>query len=165
MGSPTLPRRAALTGGMAATAFLAVGLAGCRNDGPARATATPSLLVPVLSATTELLAQYDAVLRRHPELWSRLSPLRNDHNRHAAALVRQLGSAAASARASRSASPSPSASPVIPDSPDTAVAALATAERSAQRQAARACLSAPARYATLLGSIAACRASHVAVLR
>ena len=44
-------------------------------------------------------------------------------------------------------------------------AALVTAETTAQRTAAAACLTAPANRVAVLASIAACRATHVAALR
>ena len=47
---------------------------------------------------------------------------------------------------------------------DGAVTALKAAEQSGQTEAVTACLVASAQYAPLLGSIAACRATHVEVL-
>jgi hypothetical protein len=49
--------------------------------------------------------------------------------------------------------------------PRAALADLRKAERSAQRTAAAACRTAPAARASLVGSIAACRATHAEALR
>ncbi len=70
------------------------------------------------------------------------------------ALVNPTGSASASAGATASA----------PDDQGAALTALRTAEQAGQADASTACLAAAAGYAALLGSIAACRATHVEVL-
>lgn len=155
MGSETLPRRGVLIGGLAAAAAV-VGLAGCTDS---ERSAPPSPVLPVLADSRSLVAAYDAVLVRHADLDGRLGPLRADHRRHVTELTKRLGSATPSA--STSASPS---APAVPDDADAAVAMLADAEKKAQHNGVAACLSAPTEYATLFGSIAACRATHVAVL-
>jgi hypothetical protein len=157
MGSETLPRRGVLIGGLAAAAA-AVGLAGCTDSDR---TEPPSPVLPVLAGSRALVAAYDAVLLRHTDLTDRLGPLRADHRQHVDALTKRLGSATPSPSGSANTSPS---APAVPDGADAAVALLADAERKAQRDGASACLSAPREYATLFGSIAACRATHVAVL-
>ena len=50
------------------------------------------------------------------------------------------------------------------DDPAAAVVALRAAEQAGQADASTACLAATAEHAALLGSIAACRATHVEVL-
>ncbi len=159
MGSARLTRRAALTGGVAVTAALA-GLSACRSDDSR--SAAPNPLISALSATTALLADFDATLISHPDLAGRLTSLREDHQQHVDQLVHELGSAAPSASAGSPHGNAPS-SPV-PDDPHEALQALVAAERRAQQSAAGACLHAPDRHASLLGSIAACRATHLAVL-
>ncbi|HEY3503678.1 MAG TPA: hypothetical protein VGN37_12945 [Actinocatenispora sp.] len=157
MGSETLPRRGVLIGGLAAAAAV-VGLAGCTDSERA---APPSPVLPVLADSRSLVAAYDAVLVRHADLDGRLGPLRTDHRRHVDELAKRLGSATPSASGSASASPS---APAVPDDAEAAVALLADAEKKAQHNGVAACLSAPKEYATLFGSIAACRATHVTVL-
>ncbi|GAA3518799.1 hypothetical protein [Actinocatenispora rupis] len=155
MASGSLPRRGVLLGGLAAV-VTAAGLAGCTDT---EKPPPPSPVLPVLAGSRELVAAYDAVLVRHADLADRLAALRADHRRHVQELTKRLGSATPSASAS--ATPS---TPVVPDGADAAVAMLLAAERRAQQDGTTACLSAPAEYATLFGSVAACRASHVAVL-
>jgi hypothetical protein len=71
---------------------------------------------------------------------------------------------------SPAAGPLPSVSSGVPDAsapadPASAIAALASAEKVGQALAQAACLSAPSYRAALLGSITACRATHLEVLR
>jgi hypothetical protein len=64
--------------------------------------------------------------------------------------------------------PSPSAAstsgPALPGDRAGLIAVLRTAERKGQEDAVAACLAAPSYRAALLGSIAACRATHLVVL-
>jgi hypothetical protein len=64
--------------------------------------------------------------------------------------------------------PAPSGAPSPPASPSAApstVQALLAAEQDARKDAEKACLEGPSYRAALLGSIAACRASHQEALR
>jgi hypothetical protein len=134
------------------------GLTGCFGDDKPTA-ARPDPLRPVLAGTLALRARYDATAAHHPDLAARLTPLRADHDAHAKALKAALASPAPTT------SPSPAPSPSVPAAPADALAALVTAEQQAQQDAAKACLAAPAATATLLGAVAACRATHQAVLQ
>jgi hypothetical protein len=156
-------RRALLRGGAdAALAAAALGaLAGCGlldEDPPA--PAPPDPLAPLLAGTVDLLARYDAALAAQPDLAARLTPVREAHAAHAAALAALIGVPTPSP------APGPSAEPTgaAPDARGT-LAALRAAEQGGRRAAADACLAAPAERATLLGTIAAARASHVEALR
>lgn len=108
-----------------------------------------------------LLSRYDATIAAQPDLSSRLAPLRADHAAHVDALNAAMG---------RTPSPTPSASasgspgPAVPTGTKAAVAALRGAEKTAQGDAAKVCMTVPAQYAELVGSIAACRATHLEVL-
>jgi hypothetical protein len=149
-----------LTGGLLAGAGLAglAGLSGCLGDDEPKA-AKPDPLRPLLAGTLALRERYDATAARHPDLAARLTPLRADHDAHAKALKAALAPGAPTT------SPSPTPSPSVPASAADALAALVTAEQQAQQAAAKACLAAPAATATLLGAIAACRATHQAALQ
>jgi predicted small secreted protein len=153
------PRRALLISGMAAATAT---LAGCWTPGGsgadpgARSSAHP--LSAVLSGTLALVARYDATVAAQPGLAGRLAPLRAEHWTHVTALDAAMG------RAVPSGPPDPATSTPGPADARAALAALRTAERSAQADAVTACLAAPAGYAALLGSIAACRATHLEVL-
>jgi len=114
-------------------------------------------LQPVLDEALALAAAYDRAAAAQPGLASRLTPLAEDHRAHAAELARTLGTAAPSAAA-------PSASAAAPAATDV-LAELRAAERAAQKTAAAACTAAPAPRAALVGSIAACRATHAEALR
>jgi hypothetical protein len=156
-GRPT--RRAVLTGLAGAGTALALGGCWPKKDGPA-ARPTPHPLTPVVAGTVGLIDRYQAALAAHSDLGTRLQPLLDEHRKHLDALREAMGTPSPSASATASASASAS---VAPD-PAGALAALHAAEQSGQTEAAAACLAAAADYAPLLGSIAACRATHVEVL-
>ena len=121
-----------------------------------------------LADEQQLLDRYDATMAAHPDLTSRLTPLRAHHADHASALQRLLGSAAGGAVPSPAASDPvtlPSSGPSVPADATGALAALHEAEHAASGARARSCVSARADRAALLGSIAACEASHEVLLR
>jgi hypothetical protein len=183
-----IPRRHVLAGLAAAAAGVA---AGCQDSadprpapsGPASSPAPVDPLQVELAAERRIAASYAATIRRHPSLAARLTPFGADHTAHVAALERALGiapaptptptgtaaggagSATPTATPSGSAPPGPDDAPPVPGTPAAAVAALRTAERSAARTRAAACLDARTDRAALLASIAACEASHAELLR
>jgi hypothetical protein len=146
---------AGLAGGVAAA-----GLGGCTwlGGGKPAATTTPHPLESVLTATLALIDRYLAMIAAQATLADRLHPLLADHEADADALRRAMGRPSPSATASVQPSASAAADPVA------ALSDLRGAEQAAQADAVAACLAAPAGYAGLLGSIAACRATHVEVL-
>ena len=150
-------RRAVLAAAGWATTGLATaalgGLAGCDIGGPGPdPTPPPDPLLPFLTATVALADQYDATIAAEPSLSAQLTPLRDDHRAHVRALAREMGTPA----------PSPSTSASAAASTPQA---LLAAEKDAQKDAEKACLEGPSYRAALLGSIAACRASHQEALR
>ncbi len=148
-----MDRRTAL-GGM-----LAAGLAtsGCDllSEPP-----PPHPLQGLLNQTRALRDRYQRTIAAHADLAERLTPLRKNHQAHIAALAELIGPSA-------SASPSgkPSAGADVPTDPKAAVAALLQAEQVAEAGAVRVCLKTRRGYAGLVGSIAACRATHREVLK
>ena len=139
--------------GLSATALAGCGLLG---DKPAPQP-TPDPLQPLLQEALALAAAHDRAIVAQPGLSARLAPLADDHRAHAAELTKVIGKT------------SPSGVPASP-APDGAdatrlLAALRSAEQAAQRNAVTACRQAPAVRAALLGSIAACRATHAEALR
>jgi hypothetical protein len=111
----------------------------------------PDPMQPVLDEARALAARYDQLALSQPDLAPRLTPLGDDHKAHIAELSRLI-----------EASPAPSASaPAV----RTSIAELRTAEQQAQRTAITSARTAGPDRAALLGSIAACRASHVEALR
>jgi hypothetical protein len=155
-------RRTLLAAGVGViTAPAGCGLADKNEPAPPPPAADP--LRPALDETLALVATYDRVMLAQPGLAARLAPLAADHRAHVAELARTIGTGAPSA-----AGPPPSASAPT-TAPSTAPAAALTelraAELAAQRNADQACRRAPATRAALLGSIAACRATHAEALR
>jgi hypothetical protein len=139
-----------------ATAALG-GLAGCDIVGTdPEPTPPPDPLLPFLTATLVLADRYDAAIAAEPSLSARLTPLRDDHRAHVRALAREIGISPPSGAPSPSGSASAEAS---------TVQGLLAAEKDAQKDAEKACLEGPSYRAALLGSIAACRASHQEALR
>jgi hypothetical protein len=135
-------------------------LAGCGlfEDDPA--PLPPDPLQPVLDEALTLAAAYDRALAAQPSLAKRLTPLAADHRAHVEELTRVIGRPAPSTAASAA----PAGPPPGTDAAET-LATLRTAERRAQRTAAAAARQAPAERAALIGSVAACRASHAEALR
>ncbi|MFC3740619.1 hypothetical protein [Paractinoplanes deccanensis] len=138
--------------GVGAAALTGCGLFDSDDPEPPKA---PDPLEPVLAEALALAAAYDQAVVTQPGLRTRLAPLAEDHRTHAAELSRLIGEPMPSA-------PAPSASAAAAA---TTVAALRQAEQAAQRTAVAACKVAPADRAGLLGSIAACRATHAEALR
>jgi len=155
-------RRTALGG----AGLIALALAGCTAQ-PKVAKPTASALAgdplaPLYRETLSLITTYGRAAAATPALAGLLAPLEDDHRRHAVALAAAIGIVAPTLPP-----------PIAAGSPATAVppagtgpqrATLAAAERTARNSAIAACLAAPADRAAVLGSIAACRASHVEVL-
>ena len=143
-------RRQLLGAGLAATT-----LAGCGvfDDKPAPAAA-PDPLQPVLDEAVALAAAYDRAVAARPALAAKLTPLAADHRTHAADLAKLIG-----ATPTMPSTPAPESAAADP------VAALRAAELAAQKTAVGACLAAPADRAGMVGSIAACRATHAEALR
>jgi hypothetical protein len=124
-----------------------------------------------LAASQDLAKRYAATLTAFPELAGVLAPLEAEHAAHIAALDTTPASAPGAA-STESTAPTPpvptgSAVPSVPSVPAIqrdAVAALTAAERaSAAARVADLLASSPA-VARLLASIAACQATHAAVL-
>jgi hypothetical protein len=180
----TASRRALIiaAGGVAASA-----LTGCQlGDPPPQWHPAPDRLLPLLAATIALVDRYDATIKAIPSLADRLTPLRDDHKAHVVALAREIGLDEQAPLAGVTIPPAPTpsfsglpstgpSSPLPatpsssaftpPSSPGEALGVLAGDEKSAQTAAEAACLVAPSYRAALLGSIAACRASHREVLQ
>ncbi|WP_316774937.1 hypothetical protein [Streptomyces sasae] len=121
-----------------------------------------------------LLRQYDAVLAAHPALAERLRPLRAEVAAHAAAFEEGAASPSATesptatgsttAMGSTTASPSASPSATVPTDEKSALASLATAERTLADQRAKALLDVPGELARLLAGVAAAGAGHAYLL-
>jgi|SRR5579859_2371656 len=156
---PMTSRRAVLASVLGTGAGLV--LSGCVGHKEPPAPAKPHPLVPTLAGVQALVDRYQATIPAYSDLSDRLQPLLADHLAHLDAVRRAMGTPA-----STSASPteSPSAAATVADDEGAALKALHDAEQAGQTEATTACLAAPAEYAALIGSIAACRATHVEVL-
>lgn len=115
----------------------------------------PEWLPTALAREQQLLHGLDAAIRADPTLGVRLAPMRADHTAHLQVLqglLRRYGPTPATGSGSN-ATPAP-----------VGVAGVRRAELAASRATAAAALTAPGGDAGLLASIAACEATHVAVL-
>jgi hypothetical protein len=120
----------------------------------------PHPLASTLAGALALLDQYQATVATYADLGDQLQPLLSDHRAHIDAVRRAMGIRSPAAGPS----PSASASAGVPSDPAAALTALQAAEKAGQDEATGACLAAPPEHAALIGSIAACRATHVEVL-
>lgn len=114
----------------------------------------PDPIQPVLDEARALAAAYDRLAAAQPDLSGRITPLAEDHRAHAAALAILIGAAGPSAGAPVPSAPAPAA-----------LSGLRAAESAAMKTASASARTAPADRAALMGSIAACRATHVEALR
>jgi hypothetical protein len=133
-------------------------LAGCGllDHAASRAPAGADALQPLLTEAVALAAAYDRVVAAQPGLAGRLTPLAADHRAHASELASLIGTAV------------PSPAPALASASTGAghlLIQLRANEQTAQRNAVAACTTAPAERAALVGSIAACRATHAEALR
>jgi hypothetical protein len=159
--APRLPsRREVLVGG----ALVALG--GCLPDTePAAPARSPEerLRARVADEVDDLAARYAAVMARFPQGRPELSMLAAEHEAH----VRALRGRGPASRP-RSPSPSPSATgpaaPAVPETLAEARASLAVVERAASRRRGRQATGTGPELARLLASIAACEATHAALL-
>jgi hypothetical protein len=152
--NPERPSRRRVLG-MAATGLGSAALSGCGLFGSKPTTSSAEgddAVQPLLTEAVALAGAYDKAAAAQPDLAARLKPLADDHRAHAAALAKLVGKAV------------PAAAPAAVG-PGDVLAALRTAEQAAQRNAVTACKQAPADRAALIGSIAACRATHAEALR
>jgi hypothetical protein len=157
--------------GLAVAGVSGAALAGCGLfDHEAKPTAaTTDTLQPLLTEAVALAAAYDRAVAAQPGLAGRLTPLAADHRAHASELARLIGQAVPPAYTPTAsalvASGSVASGSAAPAGAGDVLARLRAAEQTAQRNAVAACLKAPAERAALVGSIAACRATHAEALR
>lgn len=185
MGRTGTTRRGALLAAGAAAGGLLTACSGgdddAGSDDPGSAAAVraeKALRARSTRTSRELLRQYDAVLERHPDQATRLTPLRGSVARHVTALSPPPPKKDESAKPKPSPSPSASTSrgtpvgddgdagptPSVPADPDAAVRGLAAAERRAADAHAEALVHAPPELARLLASLAAAGAAHAYLL-
>lgn len=108
-----------------------------------------------------MVSRYNAAISAVGTLSAQLTPLRDAHQAHVtalAAIMKPVPSTAAVGTSGTATSASPADA-------KSALAALRAFEQSGAKMAIEACVTAPAARATLLGEIAAARASHLEVLR
>ena len=143
-----------LVGATAASAALTgCGIFGGGGGGP-ETPDPPQPLLDFLSATSALADRYDATISEIPALIGALTPIRDAHRAHVKAMAEALGTTAPKS--------APATQP--PSDGPSAMTALVAAEKAARDDAITACLAAAPRYASLLGSIAAARATHLEVM-
>ncbi len=158
-------RRAVLAASLTVPLLAAEGcraVAGTTAPSPASDVA---ILREAIAAKKSMVGLYTRVIAAHPQLAGRLDPLLADNTAHLAALQQRLINPGRSSP--RSARRAGVASPLPPSSAESTAAAL-EALRSAERGAAATLVTqlrtVTPSLAQLLASIAACEATHVAVL-
>jgi len=154
-------RRSVLAAGSVVLA--AAGLAsGCSVLGPDEPESIKppdaDALRAVAGESLDLAARYDDAIAKNSDQSARLTPIRDAHREHAAAIGRSLDATVAPSGGAAAASPSASAGSSGP------LKALQSAERAAAERATTACLAVASYYAPLIGAIAAARASHAEAL-
>jgi hypothetical protein len=159
----------------AAAAAAAPALAGCSSPPPPKTVdqtvAQDATIGPLYTETTALITAYDQAITDNPALAAALGQLREEHRQHAIALAGLMGAmnpsitpGATTAGPSMVASGAPPAPPPPNPSASAIAGSLSTAEKTAQGNAASACLAATGDRVVVLASIAACRSTHVAAL-
>lgn len=134
-------------------------VAGCDgNDaGPsAIPAADAAALRQVAGEALDLANRYDAAISQNSDQAAKLTPIRDAHREHAAAIGRSLDASVAAA--------APTATGSAASGSGSGLKALAAAEKAAAERAVAACVAAASHYAPLLGTVAAARASHAEVL-
>lgn len=161
---PLITRRAALAASALAAASL--GTAGCATlhaaSAAARVPGDVTVLRSAIAAKSAMIARYTATAAAYPQLRPALGPLLGDHQAHLAELRHRLVEPPHPAPGLGP----PSAQPEgpVPSGQGAAVAALASAERSAAAEHVAQLRSAAPSLAQLFASIAACEATHVTAL-
>jgi hypothetical protein len=138
-------------------------LAGCDvfGAGEQAPDPEPATLQDLLSATATLGDRYSAALATTDSLPTTVGQIRDAHRAHARALAQAIGAP----------TPRPSTSvtngsgKAAPASREATLAALVAAEKDAHADAVAECLASSSRFAGLLGSIAAARATHLVALQ
>lgn len=152
------PRRSVLAAAGVTLAGAALVACTGNDDGPtAIPAADAAALRQVAGEALDLANRYDQAISQNAGQSAKLTPIRDAHREHAAAIGRSLDSSVAPA-----APPGPSGSAAAGSG--SGLKALATAEKAAAERALTACVAAESYYAPLLGTVAAARASHVEVL-
>jgi hypothetical protein len=140
----------------AGAALSATALSGCGLfDVEPEPAPEPDPLQPLLDEALALAAAYDRAALAQPDLAERLAPLAADHRAHATELARVIGADAPSAAPGASAAPDPGQT----------ARELRAAEQNAARTATLSARTVPSERAALVGSIAACRATHAEALK
>ncbi|GIJ52952.1 hypothetical protein [Virgisporangium aurantiacum] len=147
----------------AAAGAVGVALVGCEsNDDGASAipAADAAALRQVAGEALDLANRYDAAISQNPDQAAKLTPIRDAHREHAAAIGRSLDASVSAAAPTSSGSTGSGGA-----GSGGALKALATAEKAAAERAVAACVAVASHYAPLLGAVAAARASHAEVLQ
>ncbi|MDQ3905936.1 MAG: hypothetical protein M3300_10965 [Actinomycetota bacterium] len=158
-------RRQALAAGAATAALFLAGpaaLGGCTTSAPGSEGPDP-LEGPARRAEADV-ALSAVVAGAHPTLAPAANALRVDRAAHAKALRAELHRVHPEPVPSSTTQPPPAVAPAVSPDAAAAQAALAQAMRAAQDEAAELVLTLPGYRAALLASIAACCATHTAVL-
>jgi hypothetical protein len=114
-----------------------------------------TVLDAFIASTAAVADRYDATVAANPDLAAALTPLRDAHRAHLAALASAVGRTAPAVGSGEAASGGRA----------EVYSALAQAEKTARDEAVAECLRSTPRLAGLLGSIAAARATHLEVLK
>ncbi len=163
-GAVRSSRRGVLLTGAAGLTLAGAGCGLFDSDPPP--PPAPDKLLGLYESARAQAAEYRRVITALPGLAAWLTPLADAHQAHADALAAILDPAPVTSGAPPFSVP-PSDGPGGSHTTDQkqAVETLRNAELQGAKEASTACRQAPAERATLVGSIAAARATHAEVLR
>ncbi len=157
-------RRSVLAASLTVPLLAAEGCRAVAGGTAPRPASDVAILREAIAVKKSMVVLYTRVIATHPQLAGPLDPLLADNAAHLAALQRRLINPGRSSPRSRRTGSAPPVPPSSAQSTAAALEALRSAERGAAARLVTQLRTVTPSLAQLLASIAACGATHVAVL-